>query len=297
MELVEYMRAVGGIGKWADLRAKCGRSAVERALAAGQIERVGRGRYVAASASDGRKAAVLVRGVLSMRSAAQCHGWAQKRVPERPDVTVPRTRRISHSERRIVVPHWSDLPDQDVVDGVTTQRRTLVDCMRMLPLDESLPIVESALRCGDISVSALRALADSMRGRGRARACGVAAMASTRTANAYESVLHAIASTVPGLDARPQMPLRLPDGRIARPDLLDSGIGLAIEAESFAWHGETAALTRDCERYNTFTILGMVVVRFSWAQVMFKPAYVFDVLVAAAVQARRPANVNGGAYG
>lgn len=239
----------------------------------------------------------MVRGVLSMRSAAQHHGWAQKRVPDRPDVTVARTRHVTPGERRVVVPHWSDLPDSDVADGVTTKRRTLVDCMRMLPLDESLPIVESALRCGDISVTALRALADSMRGRGRARARGIAAMASTRTANAYESVLYAIASTIPGLNARPQVPIRLPDGRIARPDLLDSEIGLVIEAESFAWHGETAALTRDCERYNTFMTMGLVVVRFSWSQVMFKPAYVLDVLVAAAARARRPANVVGGADG
>lgn len=226
-----------------------------------------------------------------MRSAAELHGWAQKRVPKLPDVTIPRTRHVTPVERKLVVPHWSDLPDRDVVGAITTKRRTLIDCMRMLPLEEALPIVESALRCGDISVRALRTLADSMRGRGRARARGLAALASTRTANAYESVLHALVSTVPGLCAQPQVTLRLPGGRVVRPDFADLERGIVIEAESFAWHGSTSALTRDCERYNAFATAGLVVVRFSWSQVMFKPAYVLEVLARAVAQARAPANV------
>ena len=40
--------------------------------------------------------------------------------------------------------------DEDV-DGIVTQSRAdLVDCMRNLPLDESMPIADSALRCDDI---------------------------------------------------------------------------------------------------------------------------------------------------
>lgn len=294
MDLTTYMHEIGGVGRWADLLQRWGRSRVEKALAAGVIQRVGRGRYVVGNTSDVRKAAARVQGVVSMRSAAQLHGWAQKQVPERPDVTVVRNRRIDRSDRLVLVPHWSNLSDGDVVDGVTTKRRTLIDCMRMLPLDESLPIVESALRCGDVTLTELRALADGMRGRGRARARGIARMASTRTANAYESVLHALASTVPGLNVRPQVRVRLPDGRVARPDLLDAELGIVIEAESFQWHGETAALTRDCERYNAFAVLGLIVVRFSWWQVMFRPAYVLEVLASAVARAREHANVSGG---
>ena len=291
MDLTDYLETLGGVGRRADLVARCGRPSLDRAVAGGTVVRVGRGRYVLASVSDVRKAAAVVQGVVSMRSAAQIHGWDQKQVPRLPDVTVPRTRHIAPVEREIVVPHWSDLPAYDVEDGVTTKRRTLVDCMRMLPLDESLPIVESALRRGDITLPALRRLADGMRGRGRARARGLAAMASTRTANAYESVLHALSSTVPGLDAKPQVPIRLPNGRVVRPDFVDLELGIVIEAESFAWHGDPAALTRDCERYNLLATLGLVVIRFSWYQVMFQPAYVLEVLALAVARARAPANV------
>lgn len=297
MDLTGHMRRRGGVGSWADLVARYGRTEVERAIADRRIERVGRGRYVTSTMSSTRKAATAVRGVLSMRSAAQHHGWAQKQVPKLPDVTVPRNRWVEPRERDLVVPHWSDLPDSDVDRGVTTRRRTLVDCMRMLPLDESLPIVESALRVGDISHAALRDLAESMRGRGRARARALAAMASSRTANAYESVLHALASTVPGLRVVPQLSMRLPSGKVVSPDFTDPELGIVIEAESFEWHGERAALTRDCERYNAFAVLGLVLVRFSWSQVMYRPAYVLGVLADAVASARSHANVRGGVAG
>jgi very-short-patch-repair endonuclease len=75
------------------------------------------------------------------------------------------------------------------------------------------------------------------------------------------------------------------------PDLADPVLGIIIEAESFEWHGESAALTRDCRRYNTFTRLGWIVVRFSWYQVMFEPAYVQRTLREAVALARQHANV------
>jgi very-short-patch-repair endonuclease len=169
-----------------------------------------------------------------------------------------------------------------------------VDCMRMLPLDESLPIVQSALRAGDVTGPELRAIAAAMKGRGRARAMAVAAMASARPANPYESTLHAYASTIPGLDVEPQAPIRVSPTLVLHPDLVDRALGIVIEAESFAWHGETAALTRDCLRYNAFTVAGWIVIRFSWAQVMFQPAYVLGVLEQVVRLARRHANVARG---
>lgn len=232
-----------------------------------------------------------------MRSAAQHHGWGQKRVPDLPDVTFPRTHHLRRSARRLVVPHWSDIAPEDIVDGVTGVRRTLVDCMRMLPLEEALPIVESALRAGDVTLAQLRRIAADMRGRGRARAMGIAAMASRKPANPYESTLRAYASTVPGLHVEPQVPIRLSATRVLHPDLADLELRIVIEAESFTWHGETAALSRDCTRYNAFTLNGWIVVRFSWYQVMFDPAYVLMVLRDAVALARQHANVARGSPG
>ena len=229
-----------------------------------------------------------------MRSAAQRHGWGQKLVPKLPDVTFPRSRHLPPSARRIVVPHWSDIKAEDIDNGVTGVRRTLVDCMRMLPLDESVPIVNSALRAGDVTLRELREIARSMKGRGRARAMAVAAMATARPANPYESTLYAIASTVPGLNPRPQFAIRVSATQELHPDLADPDLGIIIEAESFAWHGQTAALTRDCVRYNFFATHGWLVVRFSWHQVMFEAAYVHRVLTDLVALVRRHANVARG---
>ena len=55
---------------------------------------------------------------------------------------MPRNRKVDRALRKILIPHWSDLPPDDVVKGaITSQLRTLVDCMRNLPLDEATSIV------------------------------------------------------------------------------------------------------------------------------------------------------------
>jgi very-short-patch-repair endonuclease len=267
---------------------------VEAALKDGTLVRVARGRYALATASLAVLAAATLGGVLSMRSAAQRHGWGQKKVPEKPDVTFPRNRRLPVSARELVVPHWSDIAPEDVVDGMTGVRRTLIDCMRMLPLDESIPIVDSALRAGDVTVAELKAIARSMRGRGRTRAMLVAEMATARAVNPYESTLRALASTVPGLEVRAQRPVPVFGGRVLHPDLSDERLKVVIEAESFEWHGKPAALSRDCLRYNAFTLSGWLVVRFSWRQVMFESDYVLTVLEELVSVVRRHANVARG---
>jgi very-short-patch-repair endonuclease len=291
VDLVSHVTMLGGACTRAVIVGRCGRAAVDRALRSGVLVRVARGRYALSTATAAVVVAATWGGVLSMRSAAQRHGWGQKLVPDKPDVTFPRNRHVPRSARRSLVPHWSDFAPEDVADGVTGVRRTLVDCMRMLPLDESVPIVNSALRAGDVTLAELREIARSMKGRGRARAMAVAAMATARPSNPYESTLYAIASTVPGLDAKPQHPIRLTPNLVLHPDLVDEDLRIVIEAESFEWHGKPAALTRDCLRYNAFTLAGWLVVRFSWQQVMFEPAYVVSVLAGMVNLVRRHANV------
>jgi very-short-patch-repair endonuclease len=56
---------------------------------------------------------------------------------------------------------------------------------------------------------------------------------------------------------------------------------MVLEAESFEWHGDRAALRRDARRYNAMVVDGWLVLRFSWEDVMFQPEYVRAVLVAA----------------
>ena len=292
MDLISQVVLMGGACDRASLVKLRGTAEVDAALENGTLVRTARGRYALPASRDAVKRASAVGGVLSHRSAALHWGWAQKIVPVRPDVTVPRNRRITVAARELVVPHWSDLGPDDVTGMVTSPRRTLVDCMRNLPLDEAVAIVDSAIRSGDFTYDEVLAIAVSTRGRGRARIMGVAADATSKAANAFESVARAQAELVPGLAMEPQYAVAVPgSNRKLHPDLADPKLRIIVEAESFEWHGESAALTRDCRRYNTFTRLGWTVIRFSWYQVMFEPAYVQQTLRQAVALAREHANV------
>ncbi|MEP6815059.1 MAG: DUF559 domain-containing protein [Marmoricola sp.] len=101
-------------------------------------------------------------------------------------------------------------------------------------------------------------------------------MASPLAANPFESVLRALAIEA-GLAVRPQA--RIQHGREwVVPDVVDRSRGLVLEADSFQWHGDRAALRRDCRRYNWLGRHGWQVFRFAWEDVMHDQAYVTDLL-------------------
>ncbi len=282
MDLISQVTLMGGVTDRAHLVRLRGAHEVDGALRTGTLVRDARGRYALPAARQGVRTASSVAGVLSHRSAAQYWGWAQKKSDGLPEVTVPRNRRVDRGLRQTLIPHWSDLPPEDVVKGcVTSPRRTLVDCMRNLPWDEALVIADSALRAGDITKSELVELAAGTRGRGRTRIMAVAEAATAKSANIFESTLRAFAELVPGLDVDAQVSVQVDEDLTLHPDLADRGQDLVLEAEGFEWHGKSAQLTRDCRRYNAFVLLGLRVIRVSWVLVMFDPAYVQELLVRA----------------
>jgi very-short-patch-repair endonuclease len=149
-------------------------------------------------------------------------------------------------------------------------------------------VADSALRHGDVSSKRLVELAACVRGPGARRARRVAACADGRAANPFESALRAIALDVKGLDVIPQVNVRTP--RLsARPDLVDTRRRIVLEADSPAWHSSRRALRRDCTRYNALVLDGWLVLRFTWEQVMFEPAYVRRCLEAAVRRTDRQA--------
>jgi very-short-patch-repair endonuclease len=299
MDLISQLVLLGGVTDRKTLLRLRERPEVARALRSGTIVRDARGRYALPNARLGVRTANRVAGVLSHRSAAHYWGWSQKAPDGLAEVTFRRNRRVDRALRDYLIPHWSDLPDEDIVKGsVTSLLRTLVDCMRNLPYDEALAIVDSALRAGDITEDELTELAASTRGRGRRRIMVVAARATAKAANPFESVLRAQADLVPGLSVVAQLSVDVGMGLKLHPDLADAANMIIIEAEGFEWHGKSAQLTRDCRRYNAFTLMGWQVIRFSWYQVMHDPAYVQEVLRAAVEVAgtrQRHANVGAAA--
>ena len=286
MDLTSQVVRLGGVAARATLVGLRGAREVDAALRSGVLVRDARGRYALPTARQSARVASSIAGVLSHRSAAHRWGWAQKDPNGLPEVTVPRSRRVDRSLRKILIPHWSDLPADDIDGAVTTMRRTLVDCMRNLPFDEALAIADSAVRADDVTPEELWAIATATRGRGRRRILAVAEQATGRAANAFESVLRAQALLIPGLDVEAQHPVTVSARLTLHPDLADPRQMIVVEAEGFEGHSSSAALTRDCRRYNALELLGWQVIRFSWSQVMFEPAYVQRVLLGAVALAR-----------
>jgi very-short-patch-repair endonuclease len=282
MSVVESLERLGGVATRAALIAATDRIRVDRALETGDVIVLARGRYALPDCDDARRAAHRLTGAVGWRSAAQLYGWELMRVPEMPEVTVPTNRKLAMTQRSGVVIHRADLHSSEVDDGITTRARTLGDCLRGLPFDEALAVADSALRHG-FSARLLSGLASTARGPGSAQMRRVASLASSEKANPFESGLHAIASSVSGLHVRPQVSVYDP-GFLGRPDFVDEWLGIILEADSFEWHGERAALRRDTRRYDEFVVRGWLVLRFAWEDVMFDPAWVVSILMAAVAE-------------
>lgn len=283
---------LGGVARWSDLRRGCSRPRLRRALADGRVARTARGRYALPLADEARTAASRLTGCVSHTSAALRWGWAVKTAPVVPHVTVGQHRTVDADRRSGVAVHYRDLNEDEVVEGVTTRVRTVIDCCLDLPFDEALAVFDSSWRAGlkprEVQLAALRLPRQS-----RDRVLAVARAADPRAANPFESVLRAIVTAVPGLEVQPQVVIE-GGGFVARVDLADERLRIVIEADSFEFHGSRKALDRDCRRYNALVVRGWFVLRFTWEQVMFEPGLVASTVRALVDQRRRPARRRAG---
>lgn len=283
MSVVEVLTQLGGVGTRAQLLAATSRPEVDRALAAGLVVVLRRGRYALPAADAALVAAHRVSGTVSGISAALHWGWAVKTVPEKPVITLPRNRRLGADLAADlaagVLLHRADLGEDDAVGLVTSRERTLIDCLRREPRDSALAVADSALRDG-FPRARLLAIGRDARGPGSPQVRELSRAADGRAANPFESVLRDIARHVEGLRVVPQVSIRDP-GFLGRPDLVDERLRIVLEADSFEWHGGREALARDARRYNALTVAGWLVLRFGWEDVMFRPREVAAVLRAA----------------
>jgi len=274
--VVSELTRLGGCATRAQLLHVASGRRIRRAVGAGAVVRVRRGRYALPFVDEHRRVAHHLTAVLSHLSAAVAHGWGVKTAPTSPWVTVRRHRRLSLQDREGVVVVWCDLEAAEIAAGVTSPVRTVLECARRLPFDEALAVADSALRAQDVTSGELRTAADALRGPGAPQARRVARHASGLAANPFESVLRAIVLDLfdgSGVKVTPQLPV-WDHGLWARVDLGVERLHLALEAEGFAAHSSRSDLVRDCHRYTELAVWGWTVLRFSWEDVMLHPEYV-----------------------
>ena len=274
LSVAEVLERAGGVARRRTLLEWLDRGELDRAVGVGDVVRDGWGRYALPGADEAVRAAAALGGVVGLTSAALHHGWAVKQVPARPEIVLSRGRVVASGTHVRV--HRAELGTSDVDGHWTRPETTLAHCMRRLPFDEALCVVNSALREG-IGSQAVHSIADQARGPGSSQMRRLASVASGLPANPFESCLMAAALDVPGLDAQPQV--ELPG--LGRPDFVDVARRLVLEADSFAWHGKRSSLAADARRYNAMVCAGWMVLRFSYEDVMGDPAGVRRVLAEA----------------
>lgn len=264
MDPVVALRELGGVGTLRELLAYTNRSQLSVALAGGRIHKPRHNRYCIADLAGTMRAVARTGGTASHLSAAQEFGWKLKHDPPRPCITLPRSARKPRGSYEL---HWADLSERELRRNVTSRTRTVIDCARAYDFDVALCVADSALREGILDRDDLLIAAARSPRTGRAKALRVASEASHLRANPFETCLYVIASSVPGLDV---VPLGEVPG-VGRVDLLDRSLGMVVEAESLEHHWTKAGLQRDVDRYTKAARLGLVVLRFTWTDVMFRP--------------------------
>ena len=271
-EVARTVAFLGGVATLAELRAAHAVRLVRRAVSEGTVIRVSKNRYVLPSAPEQFRVAQSRSAVLSHLSAAVHHGWKVKTVPTETWLTVRRKRHLHPAQLLGVRPSWAELGPEDAHHGVTTPLRTVLDCARVLPFDEALAVADSALRARDVDRRELVDAAARLRGTGARSARRVAAHASARAANPFESVLRALCIEE-GFDLTPQLQVA-EAGLFALVDLGNEELRLAAEAEGFEHHGTRKGLRKDCRRHTELAVFGWSSVRFAFEDVMYEQAWV-----------------------
>jgi very-short-patch-repair endonuclease len=271
----EVLRMLGGHARTEQLRERVTRAQLTEAVRREDVVRIGRGRYVLPDLPPARQAAARAHGVLSHATAAQIWGLAQMFPPAEVHISVPPGSRPQPVDG--VRHHWCTLPPDEVVDGVTTPLRTVLDCAVTMPFREALAIADSCLRTDLVGEGELLAEAVRRLGPGTIGCRQVAATANGDAANPFESALRAIVleADLPGFV--PQVEI-VTAGARARVDLADPELMLVIEGDSFGYHASRASFSRDCRRYDELVRAGWTVLRFTWEQVMFESAWVAAVV-------------------
>jgi hypothetical protein len=271
MNAREALVRLGGIASVDQLLKLTSRKRLRTAVRRGEILRITRNRYALPTTETALTAARQSKGYLTHLSAAAFWGWELVLPPERPQIALPRGRRAPAQTDASI--EFFLLRRTAKVNGwATAPLETVLACARDLPFRAALAVADSALRSGLVRADELVEATSGPLGPGARQIRDVARLADCRAANPFESSLRAIAIEA-GLDVIPQYAIEV-DGVLRHPDLADPLRGIVLEADSWGFHADKQAHDRDCARYNALVAAGWMVLRFTWPQVVFSPAYV-----------------------
>lgn len=280
-----------GLVERSDLLAEgLGSRAVTRAVHSGRLERMQAGTFRVAGAPGAWEqevlAAVMAAGgdaVASHRSAARLWGIGDPD-DETVEITVRRAR--SPVPRATVVHRSGDLADRWCTHRkaipVTNPLRVLVDLGAVSPRWQVADALERALVARLVSLAAVEwaRAAHARPGRSGTGVLGKVLDARALGSRPPDSLLEA---RMGSLLARHRLPTpvfqhEVRDGPrfVARVDFAYPDRLVAIEVDGLAAHASAEALQHDLARQNALVALGWRVLRFTWSDVVRRPASVAD---------------------
>lgn len=256
----------------------------------GRLERVHRGVFRLAGAPITREqqllALVLGAGpgaVASHRAAARHWGVGDSDVLEAAVVRARRSRVAGIVHRSAWLPSWHTTTRRAI--PVTVPARTLVDLGAVQPRAVR-SATDRALAAGLCTTAELEAMVDEVARRGRA---GVGPLRSVLDdlalgSDVAESVLELRMSRLirdHGVPAgKLQHVVQLGGGRTARVDVAWPARRVIAEVDGLSVHGTATALQHDLARQNALVAAGWTVLRFTWHDVVRRPAAVATQLLA-----------------
>jgi very-short-patch-repair endonuclease len=273
--VIEVLERQRGLATFAELVQAASRRQLAEAVRLGLVERLGRGLYVLPGRPTDRTIAVAYDGVVSHLSAAVEWDLPLLAAPAKPHITLPTKRRSRPGPAAVL--HSGPISPRDRANRLTSLVRTVMDCARILPFGEALAVADAALASGLTRKDQLIRAAAAMRGPGRPNARRVAALADGYADSFLESMLRALLLEAGIEGFEPQVTVECGPLR-ARVDLGHRKARVALEADSFEFHGSRAALAADCRRYDELVAAGWLVLRFSYEQVLSDTTWVVEMV-------------------
>jgi very-short-patch-repair endonuclease len=273
--VIEVLERQRGLATFAELVQATSRRQLAEAVRLGLVERLGRGLYVLPGPPTDRTVAVAYDGVVSHLSAAVEWDLPLLVQPAQPHITVPTKRRSRPGPAAVL--HSGPISPRDRANRLTSLVRTVLDCARILPFGEALAVADAALASGLTRKDQLIRAAAAMRGPGRPNARRVTALADGYVDSFLESMLRALLLEAGIEGFEPQVSVDCGSLR-ARVDLGHRKARVALEADSFEFHGSRAALAADCRRYDELVAAGWLVLRFSYEQILSDATWVVEMV-------------------
>jgi very-short-patch-repair endonuclease len=219
--------------------------------------------------------------VASAWSAARHLGlqWDEL-APGEPCVAVPPQLNIRLSGVRVL--RWTLPPEHTDVLGrmrVTTQSRTVVDCLRLAPRHRAEGMLDRALLQRWITVHELATLIRQLAGqRGvpvlRSLLADVTGGARSRAERLTQDLVSR--TGVSGWQWNYQVTLA--GGAVAILDAALPRLRIAVEIDGRAYHVDPDRFQRDRTKQNALVAAGWTVLRFTWSDLTRRPDYVIETI-------------------